>query len=627
MRPLRIGHRRCGGRGPRPRRGRARRLQREHRQRRAEHRQGAPQDRPVRFSAGPRARARDLPGTPSRPRRARVTTCIAHLAVGAVPVTVTQRDDNGNVHIQIADRQLLPDRAGLEDHRVTAIRSQNSDLGLHSQVVVRCPATVLEQHGLNFTCAASAGRSDRRRDPGHGVGRRATQADGPPVGGHFARFANVNRLCPRSSTSNRRSCCWSSSRPFDQRQVQLARRKQAKIWHPDVAPPGKQFEHERHLKAINEAADTLESLAEGSRNGRVSRNAVKASAAAARQRRAEEGAAQLRQRAARPRRGQGPRRARPVRRPRARPLGRAPLRALPHLPRVGRRLGHRHLLHRRGRRRRCSGRGSSSSPACARCPAGSLQFVDFSKPDPARRPRPALPHRRPARDRRRRLRARRPAADLRPRRRPDQHDRAAAADARLLAGRQPARRRPRGARLGAARSATAPPRTASPRASTRTWARSTSPPRRPTASPRARPTTPTRGRGVGRLRLRLMQRDLRPGGARARARDRARRGRAARPRARPPPGGDVGAEVSATEQATQIAPDSAAAWARHAHALARTDRVSDAIAACERALDARPGTTPRSPSCSTRLRGAVPRVLPAACTAPAGFRVIPGCTS
>src|SRR3982751_6258621 len=77
--------------------------------------------------------------------------------------------------------------------------------------------------------------------------------------------------------------------PFDKREVQLARRRQAKIWHPDIAPPGKQFEHERHLKAINEAADQLEQLAEGSRGGRVSRNAVKVSAAAARQARAEAG--------------------------------------------------------------------------------------------------------------------------------------------------------------------------------------------------------------------------------------------------------------------------------------------------------------------------------------------------
>src|SRR3954451_15714858 len=77
--------------------------------------------------------------------------------------------------------------------------------------------------------------------------------------------------------------------PFDKRAVQLARRKQAKLWHPDIAPPGKQHEHERHLKAINEAADQLESLAEDSRGGKVTRTAVKVSAAAARAARAEAG--------------------------------------------------------------------------------------------------------------------------------------------------------------------------------------------------------------------------------------------------------------------------------------------------------------------------------------------------
>jgi hypothetical protein len=77
--------------------------------------------------------------------------------------------------------------------------------------------------------------------------------------------------------------------PFDKRDVQLARRRMAKRWHPDVAPQGRQFEHERHLKAINEAADQLERLAEGSRGGRVSRNAVRASADAARRERAEAG--------------------------------------------------------------------------------------------------------------------------------------------------------------------------------------------------------------------------------------------------------------------------------------------------------------------------------------------------
>ena len=77
--------------------------------------------------------------------------------------------------------------------------------------------------------------------------------------------------------------------PFDQRAVQLARRRLAKQWHPDIAPPGRQHEHQRHLQAINEAADQLEQLAETLRGGRVSRNAVKISAAAARRARAEAG--------------------------------------------------------------------------------------------------------------------------------------------------------------------------------------------------------------------------------------------------------------------------------------------------------------------------------------------------
>src|ERR671923_1228635 len=77
--------------------------------------------------------------------------------------------------------------------------------------------------------------------------------------------------------------------PFGKREIQLARRRLAKVWHPDIAPPGRQHEHERHLKAVNEAADQLERLAEDSRGGKVTRNAVKVSAAAARKRREEEG--------------------------------------------------------------------------------------------------------------------------------------------------------------------------------------------------------------------------------------------------------------------------------------------------------------------------------------------------
>src|SRR3954465_12760567 len=78
--------------------------------------------------------------------------------------------------------------------------------------------------------------------------------------------------------------------PFDKRDIQLARRRMAKQWHPDIAPPGKQLEHERHLKAVNEAAHQLERPPEESRGGGVRKSAVKGGAAAARKRRAEEGA-------------------------------------------------------------------------------------------------------------------------------------------------------------------------------------------------------------------------------------------------------------------------------------------------------------------------------------------------
>jgi tetratricopeptide (TPR) repeat protein len=75
--------------------------------------------------------------------------------------------------------------------------------------------------------------------------------------------------------------------------------------------------------------------------------------------------------------------------------------------------------------------------------------------------------------------------------------------------------------------------------------------------------------------------------------------------------GDVGGEVTATEQATQLGPDSASAWSRYAHALARTDRVSDGIAAAERALQLNPGDAEVA-ELLDRLRDTLPRVLPAA---------------
>ena len=75
--------------------------------------------------------------------------------------------------------------------------------------------------------------------------------------------------------------------------------------------------------------------------------------------------------------------------------------------------------------------------------------------------------------------------------------------------------------------------------------------------------------------------------------------------------GDVGGEVTACEQATVLDRQSPEAWARYAHALARTDRSSDAIAACEHALALDPENADVT-DLLTRLRDQVPRVLPAA---------------
>ncbi len=174
--------------------------------------------------------------------------------------------------------------------------------------------------------------------------------------------------------------------PFTKRDVQLARRRMAKRWHPDVAPAGRQFEHERHLKAINEADDQLERLAEGSRSGRVSRNAVKVSAAAARREREEAGrrAYEAEQRA----RAQATERAK-------------------HDP-FGSRVPDHSVVHRYARCQSYPEWGvgtvtgiyfsSDSSDDSAEVqqwarvkfshgvrtvPAGSMSFVDFSKPDPA----------------------------------------------------------------------------------------------------------------------------------------------------------------------------------------------------------------------------------------------------
>jgi hypothetical protein len=74
--------------------------------------------------------------------------------------------------------------------------------------------------------------------------------------------------------------------------------------------------------------------------------------------------------------------------------------------------------------------------------------------------------------------------------------------------------------------------------------------------------------------------------------------------------GDLGAEVTACEQATVLAPESEIAWARYAHALARTDRVSDCLAACDRALEL--GAGPEVRGLREQVLATAPRELTSA---------------
>jgi len=395
--------------------------------------------------------------------------------------------------------------------------------------------------------------------------------------------------------------------PFDKRAVQLARRRMAKRWHPDIAPPGRQHEHQRHLQAINEAADQLEQLAETSRGGKVSNNAVKVAAAAARKRRAEEGARayaeQQRQREAAEEQAK-------------------------HDP-FGSQVPDHSVVHRYAR---CNaypewGVGSvtgiyfsgedDDTQQWARVkfqhgirtvPAGTLHFVDFSKPDPAA-------------DRVERFMtaARHALAEGDP----------VLAAQRLIYARDADPRNPVVLRQLTVAFWQAGNLSAAARA-VRDWARSE--PDRPTPhrfaariyedmrafdlardaalrETTAAPTDASAWERLGRLRLRLGDR---PG-----AQEALEQARSLAPTVEGlldlalvhQLSGDIGAEVTACEAATLLAPESPAAWSRYAHALARTDRVSDAIATCEHALTL--GRDPEVLSLLGALRERAPRVLPA----------------
>jgi len=393
--------------------------------------------------------------------------------------------------------------------------------------------------------------------------------------------------------------------PFDQRTVQVARRRLAKQWHPDIAPPGKQLEHERHLKAINLAADQLERLAETSRGGRVSRNAVKVSAAAARAARAEEGrrAYEAEQRA----------RATAADREKHDPFGsRVPDHSVVHryarclsYPEWG--VGTVNGIYFTG--------GGDDVQQWARVnfqvgirtvPAGSLQFVDFSTPDPGAE-----------RVQRFMTAAKHALAE---------GDFALAAR-RLIYARDAEPRNPAVLRLmtlafwqagnlaAAARAARdwvreegerpAPHRTAA-RIYEDMGALSQAVESAARETERA-PADAAAWERLGRLRLRTFDR----GGAR----EALERARALAPSLQ---GlldlalvanlvGDVGAEVSACEAATLLAPDAEAAWARLAHALARTDRLAECLAACERALAL--ADDPEVRDLRDQVRATAPRAL------------------
>jgi tetratricopeptide (TPR) repeat protein len=74
--------------------------------------------------------------------------------------------------------------------------------------------------------------------------------------------------------------------------------------------------------------------------------------------------------------------------------------------------------------------------------------------------------------------------------------------------------------------------------------------------------------------------------------------------------GNLGGEVSACEAATRLDPESLVAWSRYAHALARTDRIAECIRACERALQL--GKDVEVEQLLERLRELDPRALPGA---------------
>ena len=393
--------------------------------------------------------------------------------------------------------------------------------------------------------------------------------------------------------------------PFDKRDIQLARRRLAKQWHPDLAPPGKQFEHERHLKAINEAADQLSQLAEESRGGSVSRNAVKVAGQAARKRRAEEGARAYEEEQRQRAQAAEQRKHDPF-------ASRVPDHSVVHryarclsYPEWG--VGSVNGIYFTGEGDDIQQWARVSFQVGVRTvPAGSLQFVDFHKPDPGadrvQRFMTAAKHALAEGDFK--LAAQRLvyARDADPRN---------TAVLRLLAlAFWQAGDFPAAARAVRDWIREEPERPAPHRTAARIYedlgslSQAIDATLRETALAAGDASAWER---LGRLRLRAFDR----AGARAAL-------ETARTLGASEQGlldlalvahlmGDVGGEVTACEQATVVAPESAAAWAAYAHALARTDRISDCVAACERALEL--ADDPEVRNLRDQVLAAAPRAL------------------
>jgi tetratricopeptide (TPR) repeat protein len=373
--------------------------------------------------------------------------------------------------------------------------------------------------------------------------------------------------------------------PFTKRDVQLARRRQAKRWHPDIAPSGQQLEYERHLKVINEAADQLEQLAEESRGGRVSKNAVKASGAAARQAREEAGrkAYEAEQRA----------KQYEAERHRNDPFGaRVPDHSVVH--RYARCLSYPEWGVGNVTGVYFTGDGDSFqqwarvsfSQGVRTVPAGSLQFVDFSKPDPGV-------------DRLQRFMTAAKNALA-------EGDFKLAAQ-RLVYARDADPTNPAVLRLLTLAFWQAGNLPAAGRA-VRAWAREEE--ERP--APHRYAARIYEDMGALDLAVESAQREVdhapkdaaaweRLGHLLLRRFDRTAARTALLQACSLGPTvdglldlalvdhllGDIGGEVSSCERATQLDPDSPQAWSRYAHALARTDRRAECLAACDRALQLR----------------------------------------